>query len=266
MNRPKGLSKKRIEECREDARSILKGFHVKSPDAIDIETFSWHLGRLRIKVGGLTGSEGRLVAAPGEGGVIRVASRRNEGRFRFTAAHEIGHFRLHSTETIDRTVVKRDLGIWHDESEEAEANYFAAELLMPKFLFQSRCVGFPSISLVDSLAQTFRTSLSATIIQYWAYTREPVAVVFSDGNRITSFRPFSGNDGPRLRLGEIHKHSAAGERLAGTAADVGQMVRTPAYAWLEGFDYSDREIMEDSIYLEYYDRTLTLLWIDEGLA
>lgn len=265
MRRQTGLSRKRIEECREDARSILERFHVKTPDAIDLETFAWHLGKLRIKVGGLTGSEGRLVAAPSHGGVIRVSSCRNEGRFRFTAAHEIGHFRLHSTEAIDRTVVKRDLGIWHDESEEAEANYFAAELLMPQFLFQSRCVGEPSIGHVDSLAKTFRTSLSATIIQYWAYTREPVAVVFSDANRITSFRPFQGNDGPRLRLGEIHKHSAAGERLAGKSPDVGRMVRTPAYAWLEGFDYSDKEIMEDSIYLEYYDRTLTLLWIDEGL-
>ncbi|GJM25765.1 MAG: hypothetical protein DHS20C16_21800 [Phycisphaerae bacterium] len=44
------------------------------------------------------------------------------------------------------------------------------------------------------------------------------------------------------------------------------MVLSPAYAWLEGFeDNSDAELMEDSRYLEYYDRTVTLLWIDDEL-
>jgi hypothetical protein len=42
------------------------------------------------------------------------------------------------------------------------------------------------------------------------------------------------------------------------------MVHTPAYAWLEDFvNQSDRDIKEDSLLLEYYDRTITLLWWDE---
>jgi len=66
--------------------------------------------------------------------------------------------------------------------------------------------------------------------------------------------------------GEVYKHSAAGERLAGKSGDTGRMVRTPAYAWFEGFDYKpDTDIMEDSRYLDYYDRTITLLWHDEDL-
>jgi len=62
----------------------------------------------------------------------------------------------------------------------------------------------------------------------------------------------------------LSKDSAAGERLAGISWDSGQMVLTPAYAWLEGVgDDSSKDIKEDSIYLDYYDRTITLLWWED---
>jgi hypothetical protein len=259
------LNDLRITECRRSARDVLKRFHIESPNAIDLETIAWHVGRLRVKSGGLSGAEGRLVATAGHGGVIRAVLTNNEGRWRFTVAHEIGHYVLHQHGTIDRTTRKKDFTVWTRASEEAEANYFAAELLMPEEMFQPACVGVPSIKLLDSLSGTFRTSLLATAFQYWEYTREPVALVLSDGWQMQSFRPFK-EGWPRIRFGEIHKHSAAGERLAGKSGDSGKMVRTPAYAWLEGFDYKpDTNIKEDSLYLDYYDRTITLLWIDEPL-
>ena len=180
-------------------------------------------------------------------------------------AHEIGHFVLHQRGPIDRTTLRKDFTVWTKASEEAEANYFAAELLMPQQMFQPACSKAPSILLLESLAATFNTSLLATAFQYWEYTAEPVALVLSNGWDMQSFRPFR-TGWPRIRFGEIHEHSAAGERLAGKSADSGRMVRTPAYAWLEGFDYKpDTDIMEDSLYLDYYDRTVTLLWIDEPL-
>lgn len=260
------LSELRIAECRAEARRIIERFRVSTPSAIDVETFAWHIGRLKVKLGGLSGSEGRLVATSNDGGVIRVQSDRNIGRYRFTIAHELGHFCLHQQEFIDRTLLKSHLGVWNSASEEAEANHFAAELLMPEPLFRPRCRGVrPSITHLDTLADEFRTSLLATAFQYWEYTAEPLALVLSDGWQMKSFRPFK--DGwPRIRFGEIHEHSAAGEKLAGKAEDSGRMVHTPAYAWLEGFeDKLEKDIMEDSRYLDYYDTTVTLLWIDEEL-
>ena len=45
------------------------------------------------------------------------------------------------------------------------------------------------------------------------------------------------------------------------------MVRSPAYAWLENFnDDSEREVMEDARYIEYYDQFITLLWMKEDLS
>ncbi|NQV29063.1 MAG: ImmA/IrrE family metallo-endopeptidase [Rhodopirellula sp.] len=227
----KGLSTLRINECRHAATKILRQFHVNNPDDIDVETFAWHVGKLRVRLGGLSGSEGRLVATSRRGGVIRVATDRNLGRYRFTLAHELGHFLLHPRTVVDKQFQRKHFTVWNKASEEAEANYFAAELLMPKFLFKPRCPGTPSIRHLDSLAEEFRTSTLATAFQYWEYTNEPVALVLSEGWDMTSFRPFK--DGwPRIKFGEIHEHSAAGERLAEKSDDSGRMVRTPAYAWL----------------------------------
>lgn len=259
------LSELRIGQIRGAATDLLKKYHIASPDAIDLETLVWLEGRLRIRTGGLEGAEGRLVATDGGGGVIRVASGHNLGRFRFTIAHEMGHYVLHRQGALDKIATRRDLTIWNDASEEAEANCFAAELLMPEFLFKSRCVGEPSIALLDRLADEFRTSTLATSFQYWEYTREPVALVLSEGWQMKSFRPFKSG-WPRIQYGTIHRDSAAGERLEGKSADSGRMVRSPAYAWLEGFEARrEKDIMEDSRYLEYYDKTLTLLWNDEPL-
>lgn len=259
------LSEFRIGQIRHEAQALLQKYHVTTPDEIDLETLAWLRGKLRIRTGGLDGAEGRLVATGGEGGVIRVASEANIGRLRFTIAHEIGHFLLHNHGAIDKIATRRDMTVWNDASEEAEANCFAAELLMPEFLFKPHCVGEPSIALIDRLAETFRTSTLATAFQYWEYTREPVAVVLSEGWWMKSFRPFK-DEWPRIKFGKIHRESAAGERLEGKSQDSDGMVGTPAYAWFDGFhNCKEKDIKEDSRYIEHYDRTLTLLWHDEPL-
>src|SRR5437868_5000119 len=106
------LTELRIGECRQVARELLGRFHVETPDAIDLESIAWHAGKLKVKVGGLSGSEARLVATSDRGGVIRVAANTNLGRYRFTIAHEIGHYLLHprkvgdQASVIDRAVTK----------------------------------------------------------------------------------------------------------------------------------------------------------------
>lgn len=258
------LSELRIAECRRAARDVLRRFHVETPEAIDLDVIAWRLGRLRIKDGGLSNAEGRIVATEEHGGVIRIAPM-IESRRRFTIAHEIGHFVLHQKKNIDRAVTSKDVTIWSQATEEAEANYFAAELLMPDFLFRNLCVGKPTIARLKELSTQFGTSLLATALQYWEHAGDPLAVVISGGWHTTCIRQFK--DGwPRVRWGEIHEDSAAGERLLQKSGDSNGMVRTPAYAWL--WDFDDRpsaDIMEDSFYLETYDTTLTLLWINEPL-
>jgi hypothetical protein len=44
------------------------------------------------------------------------------------------------------------------------------------------------------------------------------------------------------------------------------MVRSPVYAWLANFENDqDHDIMEDTRYIDYYDRMITLLWLKDDL-
>jgi hypothetical protein len=262
-----GLSDLRIEECRAAAHKPLKDLMVAAPDEIDLNTMAWRLGRLRIEEGGLETAEGRIVVPSKNGGTIRVKAGLSVGRRRFTIAHEIGHFVLHSCEGLEKNDTAANFTIWNDPDEETEANFFAAELLMPEFLFKPRCRGpVPSLALIDELADTFAVSIVATAFQYVTHTNEQVALVMSDGDQIKWFHR-SKDFWPWIRSGKIHSHSAAGERLAGKAGNTTKMVRSPAYAWLTDFEMDrEHDIMEASRYLDWYDRTITLLWLKEDLT
>lgn len=262
-----GPSELRQNACRKAAQDLLLSLRVASPSEIDLEMLAYAAGRLIIEEGGLQTSEGRLVATRTKGGSIRVKAGLSRGRKRFTIAHEIGHFILHPLDMQDRQHAPRDFSIFHDAGEEAEANIFAAELLMPEFLFKplSR-KGVPSLSLLDKLATEFGSSLLATAFQYIHYTNEQVALVVSDRHRILWTKKVK-DFWPRIQTKRIHPHSAIGEIISGKAGDTKKMVRSPAYAWLENFsDDSEREIMEDTRYIEYYDQFITLLWMKDDLT
>jgi len=241
-----GPSELRQNACRSAAHDLLAKVKVAAPSEIDLEMLAFVAGGLLIEEGGLETSEGRLVAAPNMGGSIRVKSGLNPGRKRFTIAHEIGHFVLHPLICHDRQHARRDFTIWHDASEEAEANIFAAELLMPEFLFKSRSRGrSPSLGLLDTLAEEFNSSMMATAFQYLHYTNEQVALVVSERERVLWAKK-AKDFWPKIQMKKVHPHSAAGERISGKAGDTTKMVRSPAYAWLENFsEDSEREIMED---------------------
>lgn len=261
-----GPSELRQAACRKAAHELLAKVKVGAPSEIDLEMLAFAAGGLLIEEGGLETAEGRLVAAPNVGGSIRVKAGLHPGRKRFTIAHEIAHYVLHPHESHDREHVSKDFAIWHDASEEAEANIFAAELLMPEFLFKPRSRGrVPSLALLDNLAEEFGSSTMATAFQYIHNTIEQVALVVSEGERILWAKKVK-DFWPRIQRKRVHPHSAAGETLSGKAGNTNKMVRSPAYAWLENFsEDSDREIMEDSRLIEYFGQTLTLLWMKEDL-
>ena len=260
------ISQTRIQECRRAAHGILDQLHVEAPDEIDLETIAWKVGKLEIQYGGLKNCDGRIIANSSGGGRIRVRDSGSRGRQRFTIAHEIGHFVLHPSPQIDKDDGPSQFTMWHNSGEETEANIFAAELLMPEFLVTTKVKKRePSLALVDGLGEKFATSVLAAAIQYINYTNEQVALVLSERWTI-QWSKRGKNFWPRIRSGQLSRDSAAGERLDGKASDSNGMVTTPAYAWLSDYEYDkDHDIMEDSRYLDYYDRTITILWLRDDL-
>jgi len=252
-------------ECRGRANAVLDDLRVVAPRQIDVELIAWRVGRLRIKEGDLGTARGRLFANEKQG-VIRVASNlRPEGRRRFVIAHEIGHYCMQGPMAIADT--ERDFHTWTEGSKEAEANFFAGELLMPERLFKPRAVAPEGLTLtqIDSLATEFKTSNLAAAVHYVMHTMEACALVVSEGGKMKWFRRSASFDF-FIRMGDVHKWSAAGEIQAGTSGDTCGMVSVPAGAWLDRFEPDGREsIREDSRLLASLGMIVSLLWVDEDI-
>jgi len=82
---------------------------------------------------------GVLGSTDGEAKVVYIADAiPNEGRQRFTVAHEIGHIKMHVTTLVawvkQPTLFDRPQGPHQDDRMEWQANYFASALLMPRQL------------------------------------------------------------------------------------------------------------------------------------
>lgn len=94
-------------------------------------------------------------------------------RQRFTWAHEIGHLILHPTRTEHFDMKARSSSNIGNAREEAEANQFAASLLMPAYLVREKA-GDRNLdlywddwrdSLVSDLAREFKVSVEAMSIR-----------------------------------------------------------------------------------------------------
>jgi len=133
-------------------------------------------------------------------GAILVATERSRQRRRFSIAHELGHFLIpsHLPRPGERSLCSAEhLGI-HDVKEqdrrrrmEAEANRFAALLLMPPPVLRAelKAIRRPGLRDVVRLAKLFDVSKDAMARAYANYTRESVAIaVIRNGCVLRTYR------------------------------------------------------------------------------
>lgn len=253
--------------CRAEANKVLKSFYVGAPEEIDINAIAG-LCKLSIEYGGLDSCDGRLITNT-NGGIIRVNNNQSEERTRFTIAHEIGHYRLHKEKIliIDN---KQNLGSWHSHSIETEANIFAAELLMPEFLFTTELKReFPSMKLVNKLSKKYRTSKLATAIQMIEYTQEPCSLVYASNGQAkwSKWSKSFANFGFYIPMHmNLHEYSLAYELCGQPNSSTTQgPVKTLACAWLDGYENNNQaEVWEDSV--RYGDDVISIIFIEDDIA
>lgn len=139
----------------------------------------------------------------------------NTGRHNFTFAHELGHhFLAHSPSysgdgQLSIRCILSDVDTIR-KGREAEANRFAAALLMPETLFQPLTAGSPfDFTLIKSLAITFQVSKHACSYRILDFIREPHAVVFSKGLAVTACKVSQAARGGLRDLKAIPEGTAA---------------------------------------------------------
>jgi len=141
----------RIGLARKIARNLLKRLNINTPPirlslivkALKCEVFAKDLND------GLSG----IQISVSDECFILYNKNQHVHRKRFTVAHEIGHFILgHGREGLKCSLREK-------HNKEIEANQFAAELLMPRFLLKKEIL--KGVNTVESLALRFWVSKEA---------------------------------------------------------------------------------------------------------
>jgi IrrE N-terminal-like domain len=178
------------------------------------------------------GFEGSLLTDPQKhkGVILYKAGSRKERR-RFTIAHELGHFLMPSHKGNQQCTIADFREYRRDtihRRQEAEANRFAAGLLMPKpwFVRDMDRLGDADVVHVQTLAKQYGTSLEATCNRYIELTDDCCAFVFAKDNVVRYVRPTSKF--PRLVAKSGDQLPAGCASLRATA----QPLRT-ATSWTE---------------------------------
>jgi Zn-dependent peptidase ImmA (M78 family) len=195
----------------------------------------------------------------------------NEGFLRFTVAHELGHYFLngHPGHIFSEGRVRHnsDSGFMSEDRYEREADTFAAALLMPERLFKAASAGIkPGLKIIERLADSCGTSLTATGIRYALLSDDPITVICSKGDRV-EFAFMSQTLKERRDLTWIKKNMRLPEGTATAefnkdASKVKQARRVTSKSTMDAwFDCGGTlEVVEEVVGLGHYGRTLTVLW------
>lgn len=157
---------------RDRARQLIADQQISQPP-VQVEAIAEALG-FEIARHRFDGPESGFALRDGLRSIIGVNIQTSHRRQRFTIAHELGHMLMHEGRqlTVDQAVLRIDLrnevSSMATDSQEIEANTFAATLLMPEeivfdyatILLRSK----PDISrddLITNLARSFDVSVEA---------------------------------------------------------------------------------------------------------
>jgi Zn-dependent peptidase ImmA (M78 family) len=259
------------------AERVLDELGIDNPGDLEhLDLIAWERGAL-IQERHLDGAEARVTVA-GRRAVITVSTAiKDIRRKRFSIAHELGHFEIHRRSILLALCLSDDLNDWGEQqlstNREREANEFAAALLLPERFFSPLCLNpEPSIDYLTELADCFNVSLTATALRYVQFCDEPVAVVFSQDNRIKWFQGSKDFKELGEELGvfvdvrsRLDPSSGAVKFFQGHPIPVGWR-RVDASAWFRPGRYrTNATIQEQSIAMPSYNAVLTVLWVDDDI-
>lgn len=221
---------------------------------------------IKLEKGGLGGADAWLVRKRNGRGVIRLNERIANGRRRrFSIAHELGHWLMHVELEQGYLCTAEDLSDYYRSPVEAEANWFAATLLMPKLKIAGayRQVD-PSFDIIRRIAEEFDTSLTAAGRRLVEVSAEPIWLAESAGGKITWWQRSKAANYLFLRKGqEIPSDSLTHEALVEGKYEAGPELVSPA-SWFPESDLSEDTEFFESVRIARDGRTaLTLLWLPQ---
>lgn len=241
------------------AAQLWEKYGFETPHDLELDVLAYARG-VFVMEERLDSSDARLVRK-GNRGFVRVNRDIAEpGRKRFAIAHELGHFEIHKEVSQLSACTSQDMiGSYKGSTTEIEANWFAAELLMPKSHFiKKQNDQFPSFAVVRELADYFRTTLIATAIRLAELSEERVAIVICESGKVRWWRASNSfREHYRINAGmKLKEESAAGWVCLGHQNE-GKPVSIDSVAW--NGPVHEEDWWEDVLVQEKYGQVLSLI-------
>lgn len=244
------------------ADELINFLGIDSPEEIDVEAIAYSQNLL-VKYRPLDSCEAKIVGV-GNKAVITVNSNQiNEGRKRFSIAHEIGHWMNDRGKAF--ICGSDDIGLrFGATNPESRANSFAADLLMPRSIVRSRINKLPfTIEGAAKLAEEFSTSLSATAIRMVQLGDAPAILAWYNQTGRIRFSRSTSVPHEIWPVEQVDHETTAFENLFGqrgktTAEEV------DADFWISHRDSDRYTVVESSVSITPDTLMVMIWWKDEA--
>jgi hypothetical protein len=243
------------------AESLLQELGVTEPNEIDLEAIAFHVGA-RVRYRPLDGCEARIIGH-NNAAIITVNERSSYRRKRFSIAHELGHWRFHRGKALVCRL--EELRSGDPTSAERIADGYAADLIMPHYLFQpaARQHSKLNFKVISDLADIFHASHTAVAIRLVEGDHAPALVIChgSEGRKWFTRAPtVPARWFPR---DTIDPASFAFDVLFGGKPDDPLPRKIGADAWFDRWEAANREVYEQTKRTGP-DEILTLVLINDA--
>jgi Zn-dependent peptidase ImmA (M78 family) len=243
------------------AERRLLDLGLSEPSEIDLEAIAWDEG-VKIQFQDLNGCEARLVGYE-DRAIITIRKNTDDRRKRFSIAHELGHWNYHRGRSFECRADDLVEGYTSKPTEEREADEYAANLLMPAYMFKPLAlkVKRPTFDGVKQISDLFNTSLTATAIRLVDMNVWPLVLICHSVKGRIWFRRSKDVPERWFPQKELNSDSIAFDRLF-DGKDRIRSQKINADAWFDSREAERYEIIEDAIKISC-GQILTLLWIED---
>jgi Zn-dependent peptidase ImmA (M78 family) len=245
------------------AERALRELGISKPEEIDLDVVARHLGA-KVKYRRLESCEARIIGRENRA-IITVDERMPAERRRFSVGHELGHWHYHR----GRCLVCRYEDIGNNRlavtNPERVADSYAADLLMPRYLFDPMLRGYKKLSVggIRQIKNTFNVSMTAAALRILETNRYPFLLVCHGQGGRRWFRRASCVPDRWFPRDDLDKDSFAFDMLFGHGAEQSHPRKIGADAWFDRREAERYEIFEHSYALPNKE-VATLLLIEDG--
>jgi hypothetical protein len=243
------------------AERLLQELGITEPNEIDLDAIAFHAGaRVRYRL--LEGCEARIIGN-GDQAIITVKADSHHRRKRFSIAHELGHWHHHRGRCL---VCRAEEEYRHRDplSPERVADGYAADLLMPNYLFRPRARQHAKLTFnaVSALADAFVASQTATAIRLVESDHTPALLVCHGPNGRKWFARAPSVPQKWFPQDTLDADSFAFGVLFGGMADDPTPRKIGADAWFDRRDAERYEVHEQT-YRTGPEEILTLILVSD---